>query len=590
MTYSDFQIDIPKSKTTGQVYIKCPQCSDDRKKKSVKCLGVNLDLGIWHCSHCNWKGTINQTDKKTYVHPQWKNNTELPDEIVEFFMKRNIRQETLIEMKITKETVWMPQVEKKVGVIAFNYFREGKLVNSKYRDKDKNFRMIKDAELIIYNLDGIHGQKEIFLTEGEADTLVMVQSGMKNTCSVPNGANKNTNNLQYIDNCYGSFDNATDIYILTDNDEPGENLSKELSRRLGIERCYRVNLGEYKDVNDALNKGEKISREWILSRSKAFPLVGVYSASDFWQGLLNIRQNGFPKGWKPRGEIGKHVTIHPGYQTIITGIPGMGKGEFLDQVLLEISIDYDLRGAFFSPENHPTEMHLIKLVEKLSGKAIWTMSVDELNQYKDWIENRCHWIYPEDGFGLDNILEHVRKTVLRFGINWYVIDPWNKIDHQYSVNETKYISEVLDKLSIFNKKNNVHGFLVAHPTKMDKDKKGNWNVPTLYSISGSSHFFNKTDIGWTVHIPQKGLTEVHIQKVKFKYWGYKGKVDLTWDENNGRFYSVDKDPTDWIFGKPKTEVKQADIFDEPFTRKKKTVGRAEPAQDNVKVSEDDLPF
>jgi twinkle protein len=551
MTYADFDIEVPQGRTTGQVYTKCPKCSQDRKKKHVKCLGVNLDLGIWHCNHCDWKGTVNQ---KKYERPKWENKTDLPESIVEWFLKRNITQAVLNEMKISHGVIWMPQCEAEKKVMCFNYFRNGEL---------KNFRMHKDAELILYNLDGISGQKEIFITEGECDALVMIQAGFKSTCSVPNGANQKNNNLEYLDNCWQSFENAEKVYLMTDNDAPGIKLADEIARRIGVERCYRVNMEPFKDVNDAVNAGERITREWIDERATPFPLVGVYNADDFWSDLLEIRKHGFPKGWKPRGELGNKIQIHPGYQTVITGVPGHGKSEFLDQMLLELCFDHDLRGIYFSPENFPTTIHLIKIVEKLSGRKFWDLTISEINDFKAWITERIHWVHPEDNLSLSNVLNHVRKAVLRYGINWYVIDPWNKLDHQYTGAETQYISQALDELDLFNKKNNVHGFLIAHPTKMSKDESGNYHVPNLYSISGSAHFFNKTAIGMTVYKSGPGMTEVHVQKVKFKYWGEQGMVTYYWDQDNGRYYGASPDKTNWL-KKPENNLHLID-YTEPST-------------------------
>lgn len=542
MTYDELGIEIPFGKSTGQVYTTCPKCSQDRKKKKDKCLGVNLDKGIWHCTHCEWKGTIH---KKQYALPKWENKTALPDSLLEWFQQRNVSQDTLIEMKVSFDTVFMPQDEARKGVMCFNYFRDGKFVNVKYRTRDKHFRLYKDAELIFYNLDGITGQKEIYITEGECDTLIMIQSGFKNTCSVPNGASKTNNRMEYLDNCFDSFTEAEKIFILTDQDEPGNTLADELARRLGVERCYRVSM-EFKDVNDAVNAGEHITREWIDERSKPYPLVGVFEAGQFWDDLISIRMHGFPKGWKPRGELGTKITIHPGFQSVITGIPSHGKSEHLDQLLLELSIDHDLRGGYFSPENQPTEMHLLKMVEKITGQNFWDLKIEEINAVKNWITEHIFWAYPDDGFDLTNVLAHVRKAVLKFGINWYVIDPWNKLDHQFSGPETAYISRCLDELDNFNKKNKVHGFLVAHPTKMEKDKDGNFLVPNLYSISGSAHFFNKCALGWTVYKKGHGLSDVHIQKVKFKYWGEVGMISYVWEPRNGRYYTVNPDVSHWL--------------------------------------------
>ncbi len=85
MNYSDYNIIIPNGKYTGQVYTTCPKCSHERKKKTDKCLGVNLDKQVWHCNHCNYKGWLPkqiQIDEKFYVKPQWKNKTELSDKAI----------------------------------------------------------------------------------------------------------------------------------------------------------------------------------------------------------------------------------------------------------------------------------------------------------------------------------------------------------------------------------------------------------------------------------------------------------------------------------------------------------------------------
>lgn len=546
MTFADVDISIPPGRVAGQVYTTCPQCSHERKKKNAKCLSVNIDQGIWNCKNCQWKGSLN---KKVYALPKWENRTELSDKVVDWFLQRNINQDVLRLMKITQSTIWMPQINETVGVICFNYFREGHLVNVKYRDRNKNFRLFKDAELILYNLDGITGQKEIFITEGECDALIMIQSGFTNTCSVPNGASPQKNTMQYMDSCWMAFEQADRVYLMTDNDTPGNQLADELARRIGPERCYRVK-HDFKDVNDAVNVGEKITREWIDAHAVFYPIVGVQTADSFWDGLINIRLNGFPKGWKPRGTFGEKLSIHPGYQSIITGVPGHGKSEHLDQVLIELALDYNLRGAYFSPENFPGEIHLIKMIEKVSGHHFWSLSVEQIDMYRQWITEHFYFIQPEDGYELKNILDHVKMAVKRYGVNWYVIDPWNKLDHQYDGPETSYISRCLDEMDLFNKKYNVHGFLVAHPTKMEKDKNNNYLVPNLYSISGSAHFFNKAALGWTVYKVASGETDIHVQKVKFKYWGEIGLVNCKWNSKNGRYYSSVADDSNWLQMKP----------------------------------------
>ncbi|MBW3545547.1 MAG: toprim domain-containing protein [Bacteroidetes bacterium] len=554
MTYSDYNIDLPPGRTTGQVYAICPKCSHDRKKKHNKCLGINLDLGVWHCMHCDWKGSIH---KKHSALPHWENKTSLSDHIVEWFLQRNISQDTLVEMKVTESTQWMPQVQDNRRVICFNYFRDGQFINVKYRDREKNFKMYKDAELIFYNLDGIKGAKEAYIVEGEMDCLTMVQAGFKNTVSVPNGANKKSNNLDYLDNCYQYFEHIDKVYILTDNDEPGEQLGSELARRIGVEKCYRVDIHPYKDANEQLCKLGKVD----VSKVTPYPITGIYSIDDHWAALEYLLRNGFPKGWKPRDTLGDHVQFFPGFTSIITGIPGHGKSEILDQILLQLCLDYNLKGSYFTPENWPTEVHLLKLVEKVIGKTAWGNRDTDFLDVKSFFQNRIFWIYPEEGYGLDAILNKVRQAVLKYGINWFVLDPWNKLEHQDD--STNYISRCLDTIANFTKKNGVHAFIVAHPTKMRFDQdRGKYDVPTLYDISGSAHFYNKADLGFCMYKNEDGKNTFNVLKVKFKYWGKIGSISYNWNSANGRYDEYGMDTKNWLI--PKQEPKLID-FAEPRT-------------------------
>lgn len=46
-----------------------------------------------------------------------------------------------------------------MNVICFNYFRDGILVNTKFRTGDKHFKLISGAELPPYNMDSIAGKR-----------------------------------------------------------------------------------------------------------------------------------------------------------------------------------------------------------------------------------------------------------------------------------------------------------------------------------------------------------------------------------------------------------------------------------------------
>lgn len=182
------------------------------------------------------------------------------------------------------------------------------------------------------------------------------------------------------------------------------------------------------------------------------------------------------------------------------------------------------------------------------------MSEDELLLAMNYMSGYFYFIEPEDDFTLKSILESIKRTHLRYGIDWYVIDAWNKLDHSYQsgMTETQHISKSLDDIIRFNKVYNLHCFLVAHPTKVPKDKStGEYEIPNLYMINGSSHFYNKTDNGITVYRDFKqDKSMIFRQKVKFDHWGTVGMSEYYFDKKTLRYNTSNiYDRSNWITGK-----------------------------------------
>ena len=68
-------------------------------------------------------------------------------------MSRGISKSALKRLKIREQREWMPQTEKEENCICFDYYLENELINVKYRDGRKNFKLYKGAEKIFYNLE-----------------------------------------------------------------------------------------------------------------------------------------------------------------------------------------------------------------------------------------------------------------------------------------------------------------------------------------------------------------------------------------------------------------------------------------------------
>jgi twinkle protein len=548
MTYSDYGIDLKTSRVSGEVVTICPQCSHTRKKKKDKCLSVNLDKKTWHCHHCSWSGVLKEVVKKEYFKPIFSNKTNLNEKELAWFLNRGISQATLNYFKITSQREWMPQKSAEVNTIGFNYFREGELVNTKFRDAEKNFKLIKDAELIFYNLDALKNQSEVYVCEGEFDCITLHQIGLVNVISVPNGAQLGNNNLIYLENCLSEIEHITKFHICTDNDQAGRKLKNDLAERFGIENCDFIVFGDCKDANECLQKhGAEKTLNYALNPIQ-FPLEGSFTVADFSDEIDDFYLNGLPKGAKTGiSEIDRLLSFHEGYITILTGIPSHGKTTLLDFLLVRLLLNEAWAGAFYSPENKPTKLHFSKIAQILTGKS-WDgphrLSRIELNMVKEFLDELFWFIKPEKDYTIDSILGSVLQLKRRKGIKFFVIDAWNKLEHLED--STTYIGRVLDKIAVFCELHHVHCFLVAHPTKMRKEKDGlKYEVPTLYDISGSANFYNKADSGLSVYRDfETNKTFLNVQKVKFEHWGNTGQIELNYDPISRRYYvgEIDRMP------------------------------------------------
>jgi twinkle protein len=542
-----------KGRTSGSYKTTCPKCSETRRNKRDKCLSVDITEGVWNCHNCGWKGTVNKMEKieKKYQVPVI-NNTQISDNALNWFVnERKISKATVMRFGITESSEWMPQVEKEMTCINFNYFRDEKLVNVKFWDGKKNFKMVKDAELIFYNLDSIKDTDEVIICEGEIDCLSFYEAGIYNVVSVPNGASKGNQRLDYLDNCWKHFEGKKKIIIATDSDEPGIALRDELARRLGKDRCWIFQYPEEcKDANEILVKGSVEVLRKCMDYVIEFPLEGITSVTDLEEKINNIYLNGYPKG-KAIGfdSFDKLISWRTGEFTAVTGIPGSGKSEFIDQAMVKLAQLHDWRWAVFSAENQPEELHFAKLAEKFIGKSFYStngeykMNTDDLHRAKNFVNDHFYFVnIDEKNVTLEGLLSKGRELVVRKGINGFLIDPWNYIEHKipFGYTETQYVSEALTKISRFSKLNNIHCIVVAHPTKIKKED-GKYMVATLYDIAGSAHWFNKIDNGLSVYRDfETGIVDVHVQKIRFKFIGQIGKCSFGWDRFTGRYSEVNE--------------------------------------------------
>jgi twinkle protein len=567
-TKNIYEIDISRQ---GENNIKCPECSDNRKKKNAKPFRWNNTKLVGHCYHCDATFVEYKPYKseKTYIAPEWKNITSLSDKAVKYFTGRMISQKTLIKMKVYSDRNYMPSLGKEVEAICFPYFFNEKLINIKYRGPEKSFTQVSGAELIFWNLDCISKYESIVIVEGEFDLLSLIEVGFENVISVPNGASGKE--MLFIDNYIELFNNKK-IIIAVDNDLKGSELKSELIRRFGIENCLTVNFEDCKDANEVFCEKGGIELKRIIDEAKEVPVSGIIDIESNYNDIYNLYLHGLEKG-KTLGipEIDELITWELARLAIWTGIPSHGKSSIVDLVNVILNIKYGWKVAYFSPESYPMKFHFARIFSLITGRQFKANGQDSESEYErifNYINDNYSFIYPEDNFKFETIIEKANFLVKKRGINILTIDPWNNLEHTKNKGEsdTDYTGRVLYELTKFGKKNNCLVHLVAHPTKMKKQLNGLYECPNMYDINGSANFYNRADYGISIYryFGDDPKIDFNVLKVKWKHLGEGGTARMRYNYNNGRLESIEKTIDFWNnsnYLEPKQHKEAANFYE-----------------------------
>jgi twinkle protein len=580
---------IKLTRRSGSEKCFCPVCHDGRKNKRDRSLSVNITTGDYKCHNpgCDFKGNVRTFERKRDVKkfelpPQdILKSIELKDRVISWFATRKISQKTLEKFMIFSREEWMPQTQQKENCVCFPYFRDGSLVNIKFRTARKEFKMVKDAELILYNLNTVGEKKHCIITEGEIDCMSLYEVGFgadpdvdagtgevkdnnfSKWCqlSVPNGAAIGNQKLDYLDNCAEWLIGIEEFVIATDGDAAGEQLKAELIRRLGVERCRVVNypIEECVRLDNGLKRRCKDMNEILIylgkevvvntvNTAESIPVDGIYYVDDIFPSMLENFKNGIQLAPKTYfGLMDEYFRWKKGEINLIVGHANHGKTTLVLQMMLTKSLYDGWKWAIFSPENYPATDFYDDLIEMYIGKWLDHMSEDEYVEGAHFVDKHIFYVYPDDGHDINSINEKFRYLVLKKGIDGVLIDPFNQLDHVQKPyqREDQYLSETLKDIKRFALLNCISYNIIAHPVKQQREPDKSMPPVDMYDIAGGAMWANKADniISYyrTNHHVNKTSPEVkiYIQKIKRRRTGGKpGDFDILMNWDIKRFVDV----------------------------------------------------
>lgn len=578
-TWSELNINL-KGRNNGKFKTLCPKCSHTRRKKSDPCLYVDIDSGVYKCYNCDFKGSVNGREKREhkkveYKQPEFKNITEASKKTVEFFGMRGIKQETVLHFKVKNSNQYMPQASENRNCIMWQYFLNGEAINAKYRDGHKNFKMESGARKTLYNVDAVKDSEEILFCEGEIDCMSWHQAGYNFSVSVPNGANKSSNNLDYLNDIWDShLANKKKVYIAVDNDEAGEGLKQDLIRTFGKDICYIVTYPKFKigekevdgekedvlsnDANDILKWESPEKLMELLQNAEGFDLEGVFTVKsiedELWEQFRDpSKQNKGTTTYIP--ELDPHWTWRKGDNNVLHGPGNHGKSNLACNLLVLKSMNEGDRWAIFSPEQFPPVDFFNDLIHTYIGKSTdpdfkhLQMSEKEYQKGLDFVNEHFIYVYPEFQT-YEDIIGKFKALIIRQGITGVVIDPFNKL-HK-SVEEVKMRDD--QRINAFNNEykkfiavHDMYSMIITHSVRIKSHESSKEILePNMYqNIEGGEMWSKNADNILCYYRPYflkdkaDPLAVITSQKIKnHKRIGSPGEIEVTFSKETNRFYNM----------------------------------------------------
>jgi twinkle protein len=279
-------------------------------------------------------GERNVKTKREYKYPKHEDNTDRTT-VEKYLSLRNISNDILDYCDIT---------EDKYHNIVFHYYDSNDVLTMvKYRPARRLEKgeikawCQKDADTtpLLFNMNRIDPSQPLLICEGEIDCLSAIESGFKNSVSVPLGAG----NLHWIEENWDWLEQFTKIIIWADADEAGRKMKKNVIPRLGEWRCYEVEAPTeieiddktkyIKDINEVLYYLGKAKVLECINNAKEIPITDVVDLYDVQEFDME-NSEGVYSGFKTLDQwIYKFFF---GCLNTITGLNGGGKSVLINQM------------------------------------------------------------------------------------------------------------------------------------------------------------------------------------------------------------------------------------------------------------------
>jgi len=468
---------------------QCHKCGEGGNLYTLKeHLGVNIP-GVQ--SRAEWAGkTAEPLPDIDAAHQLLLEDSDALDYLINTrgFSREIIEKQKLgiVEKKYFKEC-------GEVKALVYPYFVNNNCVFVHFRTlppSPKSFTSPKGWDVPLYNGEILRdGLKELVLVEGEANVIAALDKGYTNVCGVPGANVKKAEWIDTIDKL-----ELEKIYICYDNDKVGQKAAQSLASRIGIEKCWKIQLPNFTFTNEeGEEKKGKDLNEWfvhtgatadsfreLLKDAKLFDVDGVTAPTDALQELEDlINGRGLtPKYTTPWPSLNKLVGFDPGDVIDIIAPAKIGKTTFSMNLLEHMCDTYGEDGVIIC-----LEMTTVKLARKWvahvagiednipktpeEAEALKQAFLEGIQIARHKSGNRdgdLYFCYPHYK-KMDDLYKLIIDIIRRYGVKWIVFDNVQRACDTTvgSKNRTYHLSEISKVLSQIAKDYEVQVVRIIQP-------------------------------------------------------------------------------------------------------------------------------
>ena len=493
----------------GELFFKwCPHCHGGNHQ-DTNTFSVNLSNGTFNCfrASCGYHGHLVELardvgypldfgeEKVFKTLPQ--RPIETKDEAVQYMAGRGISEAVTKQYRLTVQdknhSILVFPFYDPAGVLTFVKYR-----NMKYDGTGNKEWCERNTKPILFGMDRCEGTDRLIITEGQIDSLSVIEAGCSNAVSVPTGAMGFT----WLKNCWDWLVQFEEVVVFGDYERGRMSLLDTLLARLPM-RIKAVRSEDYlgeKDANAILTKYGPQAIRTAIENAEIPKMSNV-------KGLETVQSvdiNKLPKIKTNIPEIDKVIGgLVFGQVVLLTGKRGNGKSTFMSQLVAEA---LDQGKSVFVYSGELADYHFKRWLDfQLAGTEyvvtdkneygdeVYSIADETIERLNRWYAGRAY-IYDnnvvnDDQTELESVAVTIEKVIQRYGVQLICVDNLMTAMDTVTDNDNLYLaqSNFVGQLKRIAVKYNVNIVLVAHPRKSNAEF-------TNDDVSGSSDITNKVDV------------------------------------------------------------------------------------------------